>query len=318
MRIVITGGAGFLGLRLAKALAERGSLDGAAIGEILLFDQAPPPPAAGPLPRLARMVTGDIADPAQIATLTEGPGPLTLFHMASVVSAGGERDFDLALRVNLHGGLALLQGLRARGDKPRVVFLSSVAVFGGPVMSDTAKPLPATTYGMTKAVMELVINDMSRKDYLDGRTARLPTVIVRPGVPNAAASGFASGLFREPLAGEEHRLPVSPETRILVTGYRSVIDGLLRLAELPGEALGLDRAVTFPSLSVNALEMQACLGRVGAGRTVGRVVPGYDPATDAIVAGWPQQGDFARAEALGLPPTGDLDTIVREYIADYG
>lgn len=317
MHIVITGGAGFLGLRLARALSARGRLAGETIREIVLFDRAPPPAAAGALPSLARLETGDIAEAAAVERLAAGPGPLVLYHLASMVSAGCEQDFDGAIRVNLEGGLALFGALKARGDAPRVVFASSVAALGGPLMSDTAKPLPATTYGMTKAALELLLNDMSRKGFLDARTARLPTVIVRPGKPNAAASAFASGLFREPLAGKTHRLPVSPSTRILVTGYAEVVAGLIRLAEVPAEALGLDRAVSFPSLSVSAQEMQDCLKRVGAGRRLGRVTQAYDPATDAIVAGWPREGEFQRALELGIPAAANLDGIVRQYIADY-
>lgn len=317
MRVVITGGAGFLGLRLARALDARGSLCGEPIEEILLLDLAPPPSAAGALPALARFEQADLGDPNAAGRAAQGKGPLTLYHLASMVSAESERDFDAAIRVNLLGGLALFQALKARGDSPRVVFASSVATFGGPVMSDTTKQVPANTYGMTKAALELILNDMSRKGFLDGRTARLPTVIVRPGRPNAAASAFASGLFREPLAGQEHRLPVAPVTRILVAGYTTVIEGLIRLAEVPGEALGLDRALTFPSLSVSAQEMLDCLKRVGAGRRLGPVVPAYDPAIDAIVASWPQQGEFQRALDLGLEQDSDLDSIVRQYLADY-
>lgn len=317
MRVVITGGAGFLGLRLARTLDGRGRLCGEAIEEILLLDLAPPPPAAGALPALARFEQADLSDPETAVRATAGPGPLTLYHLASMVSAESERDFDAAIRVNLLGGLALFQALKARGDAPRVVFASSVATFGGPVMSDTTKQVPANSYGMTKAALELILNDMSRKGFLDGRTARLPTVIVRPGKPNAAASAFASGLFREPLAGQEHRLPVAPSTRILVSGYGSVIESLVRLAEVPAGSLGLDRALTFPSLSVSAQEMLDCLKRVGAGRRLGPVVPAYDPAIDAIVASWPQQGEFQRALDLGLTADSDLDTIVRQYLADY-
>lgn len=317
MRVVITGGAGFLGLRLARALAARGQLGGQPLRGLHLFDQAPPPPEAGPLPAGASVQAGDIADAATAAALAEGEGPLTVFHLASVVSAGGERDFDLALRVNLDGGRALLEGLRRRGDAPRLVFASSVAVFSGGAMGDDVKPLPATTYGMTKAVLELLINDMSRKGFIDGRTARLPTVIVRPGKPNAAASGWASGLFREPLAGLEHRQPVPPDTRIIVGGYAGVVDNLIRLAELPGAALGLDRAVSFPGLSVSAAEMRAALERVAAGRRLGPQVEAPDPAIDAIVRSWPQAIDHARALRLGLTADPDLESIVARYIADY-
>lgn len=319
MRVLITGGTGFLGLRLAEALAARGRLAGAEISEILLTDLAPPPPSVS-LPAGTTFRAGDAGDAALVEELCGGKDPLTVYHLASVVSAGGERDFDLALRVNLDGGRLLLEALRRRGDAPRLVFASSVAIFGGEVgrvMSDRTKPTPATTYGMTKAVMELLINDMSRKGFLDGRSARLPTVIVRPGKPNAAASSYASGLFREPLKGEEHVLPVPLSARILVAGYATVVENLIRLAELPGEALGLDRAVSFPCLTVSAGEMLESLQRVAAGRALGKITQAPDPAITAIVEGWPQEAELSRARALGMAEDSGLDEIVRRYIADY-
>lgn len=313
MQVLITGGCGFLGLRLAKELTVRGRLCGQPLSQIILTDLMAPPL---PLPPGISFRQADIGETGQVLAMLP-PGPLSVFHLASVVSAGGEKDFDGAIKTNLDGGRLLLEALRQRGDAPRLVFASSVAIFSGKKMGDAVKPLPATTYGMTKVVLELLINDMSRKGFIDGRSARLPTVIIRPGKPNAAASGYASGLFREPLAGLPHALPVPRDTSILVGGYASAIENLIRLAELPGEALGLDRALTFPSLSVTAEEMIQALQKAAAGRTLGPISDAPDPTITAIVRSWPSEADFARALSLGLTRDPDLPSIVQRYIADY-
>lgn len=325
MKVVITGGTGFIGRMLARRILELGQLTGPAGGrepvdEIVLFDAVEPP---GPLPGLdhrARVVVGDISERARVFDLIDRDD-IAVFHLASVVSGGGELDFDLALRVNLTGGLNVLEALRARGGAPRLVFASSVAVFGGAAMptvvGDTTKRTPQTTYGATKAIGELLINDYTRKGFLDGRAARLPTIVVRPGRPNLAASSFASGVVREPLNGEPCVLPVPVETRMPVLGYRSAVEGFVRLHEVPGAALGDDRAINFPSLSVTVAEMIAALRRVADGRALGPITAAPDPAIEAIVATWPTESEFARAAALGLPIEANPDQIVRAYIEDF-
>ena len=221
MKVVITGGLGFLGQRLARTLLDRETLTGASgeqerIDQMILFDAARPerPPANLDDERVS-LVAGDVADGETVSALIAGDS-LSVFHFASVVSAGAEQDFDLALAVNLTGGLNVLEACRAAPGLPRLVFTSSIAVYGGSAMpetiSDETKITPQGTYGVTKVINEHLVADYSRKGYLDGRGGRPPTVIVRPGKPNKAASGFASGLFREPLAG--HALPVSRETSI--------------------------------------------------------------------------------------------------------
>jgi nucleoside-diphosphate-sugar epimerase len=223
--------------------------------------------------------------------------------------------------VNLDGGIALFEACRALPQKARVVFTSSIAVFGGDrmpeVVTDETKVTPKTTYGMTKAMLELLCNDYTRKGFLDGRGARLPTVIVRPGRPNKAASGFASGVFREPLAGVPYELPVGPEIRMPVNSYRSAVDGMIRLHEAPSEALGHDRTVNFPSLAVTVAEMVESLKRVAGNRKLGEVSYAPDPAIEAICRGWPGRAGADRAKALGLPGDADIDSIVRAYIEDY-
>lgn len=325
MKVVITGGLGFLGRRLARAILDKGTLVGPSgrqepVDELMLFDSAVPEAAPDGLSGRVTMVAGDIACRDTVFGLVDRDD-IALFHLASVVSGGGEKDFDLALRVNLDGGCHVLEALRARAGTPRLVFASSIAVFGGDgmdaVVGDYSKQTPQTTYGVTKAIGELLVNDMSRKGFLDGRSARLPTVIIRPGKPNAAASGFASGVFREPLAGTDFVLPVGLGTVMPVLGYRSVIEGLVRMHELAPGRFGTDRAVGFPALTVTAGDMIASLERVAAHRRLGAISVEPDPFIETICAGWPVDTTYDRATALGLPREDSLDDIVRAYIADY-
>jgi D-erythronate 2-dehydrogenase len=223
--------------------------------------------------------------------------------------------------VNLDGNLHVLESARALGSMPRVVFASSIAVFGGKAMpkhvGDATKQVPQTTYGMTKAIGELLVNDYTRKGFIDGRSARLPTVIVRPGAPNKAASSFASGVFREPLNGVECVVPVGEETIMPVSGYRSIVEGFVGLHEADGEALGDDRAVTFPGINVTVREMIEALKRVAGNRHLGSIRFESDPVIERIVASWPTALNFERARKLGLPLDANLDAIVRAYIDDY-
>lgn len=334
MKVVITGGTGFIGQRLAQALLQRGKLtapDGreAAIDELLLFDVAVPAERPDWADARVAVQAGDISDAETVRTLIDRDD-ISVFHLASVVSGGGEKDFDLAMRVNLTGGLNVFEACRARaktgGALPRLVFASSIAVFGGgampPVVGDYAKQTPQTTYGTTKAICELLVNDYTRKGFFDGRSARLPTVIVRPGKPNAAASSFVSGLFREPLNGETCRIPVSEDTVMPLLGYRSIVGGFIALHEVDGAALGDDRAVSLPSLTVTVRDMIDALRRVGgqraaAGRKLGEIVFEPDPFIQRICDGWPKDAAYERATRLGLPRDTSLDAIVENYIEDY-
>ncbi|MGH6892019.1 MAG: D-erythronate dehydrogenase [Dongiaceae bacterium] len=325
MKVVITGGAGFLGLQLARRLTSLGALTGGSsrpepIDEIALFDMAVPESRVQGLDDRAKFITGEISDAATVRRLFDRPD-LSVFHLASVVSGGGELDFDLAMRVNLHGNLHVLESARALGSRPRAVFASSIAVFGGSAMpkkvGDATKQTPQTTYGMTKSIGELLVNDYTRKGFIDGRSARLPTVIVRPGKPNKAASSFASGVFREPLNGVPCVLPVGLETIMPLAGYRTIVEGFVRLHEADGAALGEDRAVSLPSLDVTVADMIAALKRVAGNRPLGDIRVEPDPTIERIVATWPTGTVFERAIAIGLPKDRDLDSIVRAYIADF-
>ncbi|GAB4394411.1 MAG: SDR family oxidoreductase [Kiloniellaceae bacterium] len=325
MKVVITGGTGFIGQRLGEALLQRGSLtapDGgeASIDELLLFDMVAPSLRPAWADERVEIRAGDISDASQVSALIDRDD-ISVFHLASVVSGGGEKDFDLALRVNLTGGLNVFEACRARSGLPRVVFASSIAVFGGagmaPVVGDHAKQTPQTTYGATKAICELLVNDYTRKGFFDGRSARLPTVIVRPGKPNAAASSFVSGLFREPLNGETCRIPVSEDTVMPVLGYRSIVGGFIALHEAEGAALGDDRAVSLPSFTVTVRDMIDALHRVAQDRKLGEIVFEPDPFIQAICEGWPKDASYERATRLGLPRDASLEAIVENYIEDY-
>jgi D-erythronate 2-dehydrogenase len=315
MDILITGGAGFLGQRLARRLLQDGRIAGQPVRRIVLVDQAPAPDLGD---ARVEAVAADIADPAALGGLL-GPEVDLVFHLAAVVSGAAEADFDLGLRVNLDASRALLEQCRRAGRAPRVVFTSSVAVYGGalpPVVGDDTPLNPRSSYGTQKAIAELLLADYTRKGFVDGRILRLPTISVRPGAPNKAASSFASGLIREPLNGVETVCPVGLDLKLWLSSPRRAIDSLIAGAALPAEALGERRALNLPGLSVRVGEMIAALERAGGTAAVDLIRHERDPAVEAIVGGWPAAWDNRRAEALGLKPDADFDAIVRAYVED--
>ncbi|WP_129641117.1 D-erythronate dehydrogenase [Peristeroidobacter agariperforans] len=324
MKVVITGGTGFLGQRLAARILEQGSVFAPsggreAVSEMALFDSRVPPDLTVTDERI-KLLEGDIADRATVAKLIDRPD-IAVFHLASVVSAGAEQDFELAMRVNLDGHRYLLDALKALGSCPRYVFTSSLAVYGGDgnlrEVDDPTRHIPQTTYGMTKAIGELLVNDYTRKGFIDGRSARLGFVIVRPGAPNRAASGFASGVLREPLNGEDYVCPVPFTTKVAATGYRTVIEGLLALHAVEGSKLGADRALNLRTRTVTVGEMIESLRRVARDRKLGAISEQPDPFVMKVISGWPEQMHATRAATLGFPQDESIDSIIREYISDY-
>jgi nucleoside-diphosphate-sugar epimerase len=248
---------------------------------------------------------------------------VAVFHLASMVSGECEERFDDALRVNLDGGRNVFEAARAVPGRPRVVFASSIACFGGEAKqdpnTDRTKLTPQTTYGMTKAICELMVNDHSRKGHFDGRSMRLPTVIVRPGKPNAAASSWASGMFREPLNGEPCMLPVRRDQSHPMTGYRTITDSFIALHEVPSEKFRDDRAIGLPAHRVTPQIADAVLREIAAerGLKLGPIVDAFDARIQGIVDNWPVAVDGARALALGLPQPPALKVIVEQYLEDF-
>lgn len=320
MKVIITGGAGFLGMRLARTLLERGALrdvEGSdrSIDELVLIDVTAPP---GWADSRVTVVTGDMADPEVLNRTIDGHTG-AIFHLAAIVSGMAEADFDLGMRINVDGTRHLLEACRAAGHHPRVVFTSSVAVYGGElpaVIGDTDALNPQTSYGTQKAIGELLVADYTRKGFIDGRALRLPTISVRPGRPNAAASSFASGILREPLNGEPAVCPVGPDTRIWVASPDTAIAGLIRGYELPSAALGDRRSVSVPGISVTAGEMVAALERVAGADVARRVRWERDPRIERMVLGWPGALDNTRALALGFPVDRSIDRIIERHIHD--
>jgi nucleoside-diphosphate-sugar epimerase len=322
MHVLITGAAGFLGKALAAQLLERGHLSGGhgrdeRIDQITLTDVVR---ADGfDDPRIAQ-VTGDIADrPLLRQVITTHTS--AVFHLAAVVSGQAEAYFDLGMRVNLDGTRALLEVCRAAGHRPRLVFASSVAVYGGAlpdVVLESTPLTPQTSYGMQKAVGELLVADYTRKGFVDGRSLRLPTVTVRPGKPNAAASSFASGIIREPVNGEESICPVDRSTRMWVISPESAVGGFIHAHDLPGERLGSNRSISLPGLSVTVGEMAAALERVAGPAAASRIRWERDPRVTQLVDTWPGTLDASRARELGFPHDQDFDAIVRAYVESLG
>jgi D-erythronate 2-dehydrogenase len=320
MRIVITGGCGFLGRRVAIRLLEEGTKDG-PVDQLVLFDNAAP---ALPLPedRRVRLVTGDIADCDTVRGVIS-PGTDAVFHLAAIVSGEAEADTDLGYRVNLDGTRAVLDACRVLGPKdnqlPKVIFASSLAVYGGalpPTVGDDTALTPQTSYGTQKAIGELLVSDYSRKGFVDGRALRLPTVVVRPGRPNRAASTFASSIIREPLTGQEAVCPVSPDTVMALASPRRIVAGLVHALDLPGESLGVSRSLQLPGFSVSVGDMAAALRRAGVEAAYGRIAWRPDPVIQAIVSGWPLALATPRAEAMGFGRDGGIDEVVQSFIED--
>jgi D-erythronate 2-dehydrogenase len=313
VKIVITGGGGFLGARLAKALLARED-----VARLTLVDQAFPPD----LPKDSRLATlpGDVSDPGFVARAVT-PDTDSIFHLAAVVSGAAEADFDLGMRVNLGGTRAVLEQARKCAKPPRLVFASSVAAFGGelpPVLDDSTPPAPQTSYGSQKVIGEVLVSDFSRKGHVDGRSLRLPTIVVRPGKPNAAASSFASAVIREPLNGVRYECPLPPETGVWLLSPRRVVEAFVRAHELPASAWGARRVVNLPGITATVGEMIEAMTRIAGPEPAKRIAWKPDARIEAIVRTWPVRFATPRALALGFRADPDIDAVIRDYIADEG
>lgn len=326
MKVLITGGAGFVGARLARTLLARGHLAGRDIGRLVLADQAP-----APADLLADARVQGRVGPLLAACDALRDEPFDgVFHLASAVSGECEADFDLGLRSNLDSTRALLDALRHQAERSgpaalpaRLVFSSSIAVFGPDaavplpaVVADDTLPTPQTSYGTHKLVCEHLVADYTRKGYIDGRAARLMTVTVRPGRPNGAASSFFSGIIREPLAGVGAVCPVAPEVSHPVSSPQRTVEGLIAVFEATRQAFGGRTALNLPALNVTVQQMLDALAAVAGPAARARVRFERDERIAGIVANWPKAASARRAAALGLRPEARFEDIIRQYIAD--
>lgn len=320
MRVVITGGGGFLGQMVARALIARAGL---AIGprvhpggltQLVLLDQSP----LGSRIEDDRVsyATGDICDSALLERVL-APGADAVFHLAAVVSAAAEADFDLGMRVNVEGTRAVSEACRRQASPPRLVFASSVAAFGGDlpeVVTDSTAATPQSSYGTQKVICELLVADYTRKGFIDGRTVRLPTIVVRPGRPNRAASGFMSGILREPLNGEPAVCPVPPEAKMWILSPDRAVDALIHAMELPDAAWGWNRTLNVPGITVSVAEALDALARIAGRETAARVRVERDPEIERIVLGWPAKFVTERAGRLGFRADGGIEDIIRAHM----
>lgn len=319
MQILILGAAGMVGRKLTERLVADGHMGGQSIARLVLHDVvAPEVPSGAPFDVVT--LTSDFSLPGEAATLVEGR-PDVIFHLAAIVSGEAEADFEKGYRINLDGTRQLFEAIRSIGDgyRPRLVFTSSIAVFGAPfpeAIGDDFLLAPLTSYGTQKAIGELLLSDYSRRGFFDGVGIRLPTICVRPGKPNKAASGFFSGIIREPLNGQEAILPVPEDVRHAHASPRSAVNFLMHAATLDAQQLGARRNLTMPSLSVTVAEQIDALRRIAGERVASLIRREPDPAIMRIVEGWPRRFDASRAEALGFEAERSFDDIIRIYIED--
>lgn len=329
MRIVVTGAYGFLGRLLVGSLLRTRAFGGAPITRLVLVDRFVDPGFASAHDPLVDVVQGELTD--TLGEVFTAPVDV-VFHLAAAVSAECEADFDLGMSANVDTTRALLEAARAQssagGPVPRVLFAGSLAVYGPdaalplpPEVNESTVPLPQSSYGTQKLVCEQLLGDFTRRGFVDGRVARLMTVVVRPGRPNAAASGFLSSIIREPLAKLPAACPVDPRTRVALASPRRTIEGILRVAEAErgtgaGQLTGR-LPVNLPALTVSVADMLDTLRKVGGASAVDLVTVAPDPAVEAIVGSWPSVLDSRRAAALGLRPDPSFLAVVQDYVSDH-
>jgi D-erythronate 2-dehydrogenase len=319
MHVLIIGAGGMLGAKLTQRLALRGQLNGVAIDKVTRHDVllCPPPPASS---FVIETQLGDLSEAGEAQKLLESR-PDVIFHLAAIVSGEAEANFEKGYAINMDGTRNLLEAIRLVGGgyKPKLIFTSSIAVFGAPFpekIDDEFFQTPLTSYGTQKAICELLISDYSRKGFVDGVSLRMPTVCVRPGKPNKAASGFFSNIIREPLAGSEAILPVEDRVRHWHASPRRATAMLVHAAEMDLSQLGARRAISMPGLSCTVAEQIEALGRVAGVERTKLIKRVPDPIIAKIVSGWPRNFDSARALALGFQADRSFDEIIRIHIED--
>ncbi|MEZ5842643.1 MAG: SDR family oxidoreductase [Hyphomicrobiaceae bacterium] len=317
MKVLIIGGAGMVGRKLAERLVRDGRLGDTAISALTLYDVvAPTKPAAASFP--VQCLTGDLPAVGETDRLV-ADRPDVIFHLAAIVSGEAEQDFEKGYRINLDGTRNLFESVRRADYRPRIVFTSSIAVFGAPfpeAIGDEFFTTPLTSYGTQKAIGELLLADYTRKGIFDGIGIRLPTICVRPGAPNKAASGFFSNIIREPLAGKEAVLPVGEDVRHWHASPRAAVGFLVHAATIDGEKVGPRRNLTMPGLSVTVGEQIEALRRAAGDKAVALIRREPDPAIVKIVAGWPRNFDASRAAGLGFTAEASFDEIIRAHVED--
>lgn len=317
MHILVTGAAGMIGRKLTTRLVTDGQLNGQSIDRLTLIDVVPPQKPRG-FAGVIEISTSDLSDPGAAVKAVAGE-PGMIFHLAGVVSGEAEIDFEKGYRVNLDGTRALLEAIRAANYQPKVVFTSSIAVYGAPFpqsIPDDFHLAPLTSYGTQKAICELLLADYSRRGFLDGVGIRLPTICVRPGKPNKAASGFFSGIIREPLAGQEALLPVADTVRHTHASPRAAVGFLVHAAGLTREQLGPRINLAMPGVSCTVGEQIDALRRVAGDKVAARIRREPDQLVQRIVASWAERLDAKRARDLGFKAEATFDAIIRAHIED--
>lgn len=321
MHVLVIGAGGMIGRKLATELARTGSLGGAEIKRMTLADVTPPPVPAGEVEAIDALAV-DISAPGAAERLASLRADV-IFHLAAIVSGEAERDFEKGYRINLDGTRLLFEAIRLEGERqaylPRLVFTSSVAVYGAPLpdpITDDYILAPLTSYGTQKAISELLLADYSRRGFFDGVGIRLPTVVIRPGAPNAAASGFFSGILREPLAGERSVLPVKETVKHWLASPRSAVAFLIHAATLETSGLGARRTLNMPGVAATVADQIAALRRAAGPDAEALIDRKPDETIERIIAGWPKSFAPERAAGLGFSAETTVDELIEVYLAD--